>query len=104
MTGSPTDRPGEIGADRDLYVMDPANPPSDRMMLQVSGGGWGVADWSPDDTKLLATEAISINQTNLWLVDAGSGERTLLAPEPGDTVAYGTVQVQPGRERRLPDL
>jgi len=80
------------GADRDLYLMDPATPASDRMMLQVSGGGWGVADWSPDDTKLLATEAISINQTNLWLVDAGSGERTLLAPEPGDTVAYGTVR------------
>ena len=50
-------------------------------------------DWSPDDTRLLATEAISINQTNLWLVETGSGSaRTLLAPAPGDTVAYGTVR------------
>ncbi|HSE67467.1 MAG TPA: hypothetical protein VLB12_10790, partial [Gemmatimonadales bacterium] len=80
------------GADRDLYIMDPANPSSDRMALQVSGGGWGVADWSPDDQKLLATESISITQTNLWLVDATSGERTLLAPGAGDTAAYGTVR------------
>ncbi|HEY7026581.1 MAG TPA: S9 family peptidase [Gemmatimonadales bacterium] len=80
------------GADRDLYVMDPANPASDRMVLQLSGGGWGVVDWSPDDKKLLATESISITQTNLWLVDPTTGERTLLAPETGDTAAYGTVR------------
>ena len=75
------------GADRDLYVMDPASPSSDHMVLE-GGGGWGVLDWSPDD-KLLALEGISVNQANLWLVDLASGARTLLAPAAGDTVAFG---------------
>src|SRR4029079_9919138 len=49
-------------------------------------------DGHADDPKCLTAEPISINQTTLWLVDAGSDERRLLAPEPGDTVAYGTVR------------
>ena len=44
------------GADRDLYVMDPANPKSDRLVMQAAGGGWGVLDWSPDDASLLVLE------------------------------------------------
>ena len=35
------------GADRDIYVMDPANPRSDRMVLQLQGDGWAVEDWAP---------------------------------------------------------
>ncbi|MBV9110342.1 MAG: PD40 domain-containing protein, partial [Gemmatimonadetes bacterium] len=37
------------GGDRDVFIMDPANPRSDRMVLQVQGGGWSVSDWSRDD-------------------------------------------------------
>ena len=77
------------GADRDLYVMDPASPSSDHLVLEGKGGGWGVLDWSPDDKRLLALEGISVNQANLWLVDLASGARTLLAPAAGDTVAFG---------------
>lgn len=79
------------GADRDIYVMDPANPASDRRVMQVSGGGWGVADWSPDDRQLLVFEFLSVNQSNIWLVDAASGGKTLLTPAT-DTVAYGGAE------------
>ena len=37
-----TDRRGGNGADRDIYVMDPADPKSDKLLMQVTGGGWGV--------------------------------------------------------------
>src|SRR5688572_25910596 len=40
------------GADRDIYIMDPKNPSSDKIALQVTGGGWGVLDWSGDNKKL----------------------------------------------------
>jgi hypothetical protein len=60
------------GADRDLYVMDPRNPASDRMVFQASGGGWGVADWSPDDRRLLVGEYLSVNQSRLHLVDVAT--------------------------------
>ena len=82
---------GRNGADRDIYVMDPADPSTNRLVLQVSGGGWGVADWSPDDRQLLVSEGISVNQSYLWLVDVASGEKTLLTPRE-DTVAYGGAE------------
>ena len=80
------------GADRDLYVMDPANPSSDRRVLEVSGGGWSVLDWSPDDRQLLVIQYISVNQSYLWLVDAGTGAKTALIPPTADTVAYGGAE------------
>lgn len=81
------------GADRDLYVLDPADSTSDRLLLQVQGGGWGVADWSPDDRRLVALEFLSVNRSRLWLVDAASGSKAELAPRDApDTVAYGDAR------------
>jgi dipeptidyl aminopeptidase/acylaminoacyl peptidase len=77
------------GADRDIYLMDPADPSTDRLLLQVEGGGWSVTDWSPDDRRLLVTQALSINRSFVWLVDVATGERTGLTPEAtGDTASY----------------
>jgi Tol biopolymer transport system component/dienelactone hydrolase len=80
------------GQDRDIYVMDPRDPKSDRLLVQVEGGGWGVADWSPDDRSLLVFEGISVNESYLWLVDAATGERKLLTPKGGDKVSYGGAE------------
>ena len=77
------------GADRDLYVMDPANPSSDRRVLEVSGGGWSVLDWSPDDRQLLVAQFLSVNQSFLWLVDVATGAKSPATPQSADTVAYG---------------
>lgn len=45
--------------------MSPADPKTHRLLLEVSGGGWFPLDWSPDDSKLLVVEFISINQAHL---------------------------------------
>ena len=76
------------GADRDVHVMDPANPQTDRQVLQASGGGWDVRAWSPDDRTLLVVEEISIEESHLWLVDIATGQRTPLTPA-GERVSYG---------------
>jgi dipeptidyl aminopeptidase/acylaminoacyl peptidase len=76
------------GADRDVYVMDPRNPSSDRRVLEVKGGGWFVTDWSPDDKSLLVAEFLAINETYLWLVDAATGEKRALTPRGEHKVAY----------------
>src|SRR5438128_10949450 len=81
------------GRDLDLWVMDPSEPASDRMVLQLEGGGYEPADWSPDDRQILLAQAISVNEGYLWRVDVASGQKTLLTPkQPGDSVAYGTAQ------------
>jgi dipeptidyl aminopeptidase/acylaminoacyl peptidase len=81
------------GKDTDLWVMNPADPKSDRLLIQLPGGGWEPLDWSPDDKKILLNEELSINESYLWLVDTSSGEKT--APMPRDAnakVFYGDAQ------------
>jgi dipeptidyl aminopeptidase/acylaminoacyl peptidase len=78
------------GEDTDIWIMDPANPKTDHMLLQLEGGGWGATDWSPDNKKLLVLQEISANQSYLWLVDSASGEKKQLTPKIGDQeISYG---------------
>src|SRR6266498_3939660 len=37
------------GKDTDVWIMNPIDPKSDRMLLQLDGGGWVPAAWSFDD-------------------------------------------------------
>jgi len=83
------------GKDTDLWVMNPGDPKSDRLLTKLEGGGWGPEDWSPDDSKILLKEEISLNEAYLWLVDTKTGEKTALMPagtKRGDKVAYGDVR------------
>jgi dipeptidyl aminopeptidase/acylaminoacyl peptidase len=77
------------GADRDVYVVDPRDPATTRCVLEVKGGGWGPTDWSPDDTRLLVAESLSVNESYVWVVDVATGARTLLTPKGKEQVAYG---------------
>ena len=76
------------GADLDIYLMDPAKKESDRLLIQNQGGGWQVADWSPDDKTLLVAEMISINESYLWLVDIATGQKRQLTPKGREKIAY----------------
>ncbi|HEX3682477.1 MAG TPA: prolyl oligopeptidase family serine peptidase [Bryobacteraceae bacterium] len=77
------------GQDTDLWVMNPSDPKTDRLLTQLSGGGWQPVDWSPDDKTILLQEGISVNESYLWLVNTATGERTALTPRrPGQQVAY----------------
>ena len=76
--------------DTDIWMMDASDPKTDHMLLQVDGGGWGAQDWSPDNKKLLVHQEVSANQSYLWLVDVGGGEKKLLTPKSGnEEVAFG---------------
>jgi dipeptidyl aminopeptidase/acylaminoacyl peptidase len=78
------------GADTDLYLIDPAEPKSDRMLLEVKGGGWRPLDWSPGDDRILVEEYVSINESYLWLLETGSGAKVLVTPRTGsEKIAYG---------------
>jgi len=76
------------GRDVDFWVMNPADPSTNRMITENSGGGWGMLDWSPDDKTILASEYISVNESRLWLVDVATGKKTLATPESTEKVAY----------------
>jgi dipeptidyl aminopeptidase/acylaminoacyl peptidase len=79
--------------DTDLWIINPADPKTDRLLTQVSGGGWEPQDWSPDDMKILLLEVISVNETYVWLVDTATGEKTALTPRKTDVqVAYANAR------------
>ncbi len=83
------------GKDTDLWVMNPADPKTDHLLLQLSGGGWQPEDWSPDDKKILLKEELSINEAYLWLVDTKTGEKTKLHPggmSGGEKVGIGEAR------------
>lgn len=77
------------GEDVDIRVLNPADPVSDRLLLQLEGGGWEVQDWSPDGSRLLLINQVSASESYLWIADARSGEKTLLTSAAGgETVFY----------------
>jgi dipeptidyl aminopeptidase/acylaminoacyl peptidase len=76
------------GADRDIYIMDPKEPASNKLALQVSGGGWSVLDWSPDDKNLLLIENISINESHYWLLNIAAGTKTQLTDRSQKDISY----------------
>lgn len=80
------------GKDVDLYLINPLEPSSDRLLATVEGGGWAPVDWSPDDRQLLVLEYVSINESYLWLLDTASGNKTLFTPKDGkEKVAYAAA-------------
>ncbi|MDB6121798.1 MAG: hypothetical protein JWQ71_791 [Pedosphaera sp.] len=76
------------GKDNDINLIDPTNPKTDRLLLEVSGGGWEISDWSRDDSKLMLIEYISANESYLWRADVKTGQKELLTPKGGEKVAY----------------
>jgi dipeptidyl aminopeptidase/acylaminoacyl peptidase len=87
------------GKDTDLWVMNPADAKSDHLLTKLEGGGWEPLDWSPDDSKILLKEERSINESYLWLVDTGTGEKTPLTPrEAKEQVSYGDAQFSKDRK------
>jgi dipeptidyl aminopeptidase/acylaminoacyl peptidase len=79
------------GQDTDLWVVNPTDSKSDRLVAQLKGGGWEPQDWSPDDSKILVLEGISVNETYMWIFDATTGEKTeLTLRSADDKVAYSS--------------
>ena len=81
------------GNDMDLWVVNSLDPKSDHMVAKLEGGGFFPIDWSPDDRKILLAEEISATNTNLWIIDAATGEKNLITPKPPTVqVAYSNAK------------
>ena len=82
------------GNDVDIWVVEPLNPKSDRLLCELKGGGWAAVSWSPDDKKVLIMEEISANESYLWLADSANCEKKLLTPKGGkEKIAYGDAAI-----------
>jgi dipeptidyl aminopeptidase/acylaminoacyl peptidase len=82
------------GADNDIYVMDPRDAKTDRLVAQVKGGGWGVQDFAPDAKTAVVSEYVSVTKSNLHLIDLASGKMTPIG-DHAQAIAYGGAQFAP---------
>jgi dipeptidyl aminopeptidase/acylaminoacyl peptidase len=81
------------GNDVDIWVVGASDAASAHIVAQMEGGGWEVADWSPDGKQLLAINGVSAAESYVWLIDVASGKKELLTPKTGsETVAYGNAR------------
>ena len=82
------------GEDSDLYVVDPRDPKTDRLVAQVKGGLWRVADFQPGDKAAAVIEYVSITKSNLFMLDLASGAMTPLG-DHRKTISYGDAEFAP---------
>ena len=82
------------GTDNDLYIMDPRDPKTDRLVARVNGGGWGIGDFTPDGRQAVVGEYVSVAKTNLWLMDVATGKMTPIG-DHAKAVAYGDMAFAP---------
>jgi dipeptidyl aminopeptidase/acylaminoacyl peptidase len=75
------------GKDRDLYVIQPADPKTKRRLGDFDGA-FGPQDWSPDGNSLVAIEFLSNFETYVWLVDIKTGAKRALTPRDGEKAAW----------------
>jgi len=79
------------GRDFDLYVVNPDDPKTEKRAAELKGQ-WQPIDWSPDDSRLLLMERISVNETYLHELDLASCRLELWTPRESEKVAYGTAR------------
>ncbi len=82
------------GIDSDLYVMDPRNPASARMVHESKGGGWAITAFSPDNKTAYLADYNSVQNVDLYRLDLATGAMTPIG-DPKAEVAYGGLQVAP---------
>lgn len=86
------------GRDTDLYVMDPRDPASARRVIEREGGGWSIADFHPDGRSAVVARYISIQRSELYRLDLGSGA---IVPLTNDREAVSYQAVRHGPDGRL---
>ena len=75
------------GVDWDLHIQSLAG---ERRVLQAGEGvGWTIEDWAEDESRVLVSRYISINESQLFEIDLESGQRTRLLGNV--TAAFGAA-------------
>lgn len=82
------------GADSDLYVIDPRDPASNKLVLQVKGGGWGLADFAPGNTAAVVGNYVSVQKSDLYWLDLASGKLTPIGDHK-KAIAHGGARFAP---------
>lgn len=103
----PLDRTAATGSRTDvattLWLLDPKQPGSRRVVAELPGGGWFDARVAPDESRFAITRYVSATESEVWLVDlrdATWGQRTRLLPAPESDLKASHFVVEWARDGR----
>lgn len=71
-----------------LYLINPLDPKSNRLVVNSTGSYLKAYDWSPDDRQVAFCDFVSNRASTLWLLDTKTGEKTLVSPKGEKESAY----------------
>ena len=68
------------GKSNDVWIMDPEDSASAKMVLESPDGTWwGPVEWTDDGKRLLIQQYVSVSDSRVHLLDLESGERRMIA-------------------------
>ncbi|WP_296722273.1 prolyl oligopeptidase family serine peptidase [Erythrobacter sp.] len=82
------------GVDSDLYVMNPRDPASARMVHQSTGGGWFLTGFAPDKRTAYVADYNSVQDVDLYTLDLATGAMAPIG-DPAAEAAFGGLTVAP---------
>ena len=82
------------GADADLYIMDPRDPATNRLVREVKGGGWAIAGFAPGNAGAVVANYVSVTKTDLYWLDLASGDLRPIGNHKR-AIAYGGARFAP---------
>ncbi len=82
------------GTDNDIYVMNPRDPSTSRMVAEVKGGGWRVGAFSPDKKTAVVAQYLSVTNSDLSLLDLSTGKMRPIGDHSKD-IAIGGAEFAP---------
>lgn len=82
------------GVDSDLYVMDPRDPASARLVWESKGGGWAITAFSHDNTAAYVADYRSVEDVDLYRLDLATGTMTPVG-DPKAKVSYSGLGIAP---------
>lgn len=82
------------GVYNDIYVMDPRDPESARMLLSTDSGGWAAIDFAPNGRDLLVFNYISSTDSQLHVINVETGAIRQVTRD-AQPVAYGNLRFAP---------
>ncbi|MCL9983758.1 MAG: prolyl oligopeptidase family serine peptidase, partial [Erythrobacter sp.] len=82
------------GVDSDLYVMDPRDPASARMVHESKGGGWALVAFAPGNASAYVADFRSVQDVDLYTLDFATGAMTAIG-DPKAEIAYSGMEIAP---------
>lgn len=82
------------GVDSDLYVMNPRDPATARMVHQSQGGGWAITAFSSDKAFAYVADYNSVQDVDLYRLDLATGAMTPVG-DPAAQIAYSGLDIAP---------